>query len=81
VVEFREISETEWEGMPEPKPAKPPNPWDELLGAVDTGKIVVIDIPQEKLRGARIGIARSGLHARVQAGVTLSGWATCHSSQ
>ena len=59
MVEFHDISEMEWEHMPSPKPPKPPNPWDELLGAVEAGRIVMIDVPQEKLRGVRIGIART----------------------
>ena len=59
MTEFREIDEQEWEQMPPPKPAKPPNRWDALLDAVESGKIVLLDVRDGKLKGTRIGLARS----------------------
>lgn len=55
---YREISETEWERIPAPKASRPPNPWDEVVALLEAGKIVELEVSEEKLRGTRIGIAR-----------------------
>lgn len=58
MVRFREITEQDWEKLPEPKPPRAPSQWDEVLGVVESGKIVELDIPEDKLKGTRIGLAR-----------------------
>jgi hypothetical protein len=59
MVKFRVITEQEWEKYPEPKPKKPPNQWDEVLGVLESGKLVELPVPEGKLSGTRIGLARS----------------------
>lgn len=55
---YREISETEWQRIPAPKPARPPSQWDEVVALLESGTIVELEVSEEKLRGTRIGIAR-----------------------
>jgi hypothetical protein len=59
MVEYKEIPEREWEKYPPPTPPRPPNQWDEVLGVLEGGKIVELAVPEEKIRGTRIGLARS----------------------
>lgn len=59
MVEYTVITETEWEKYPEPKAPKPPNQWDKVLGVVNSGQIVKLTIPEEKLQGTRSGLTRS----------------------
>jgi hypothetical protein len=59
LIDFKKIDEKEWEKFPEPQVTKPPNRWDEVLGVLEGGNIVEISVPEEKLKGTRIGIARS----------------------
>jgi len=59
MVDFKEITEREWEKFPPPTTPRPPNQWDEVLGVLEGGKLVELAVPEEKLRGTRIGLARS----------------------
>jgi hypothetical protein len=59
VVEYKEITDREWEKYPSPTPPRPPNQWDEVLGVLEGGKAVELAVPEEKIRGTRIGMARS----------------------
>jgi hypothetical protein len=35
------------------------NRWDEALGVLESGKVIVIPVTEDKLKGVRIGLARS----------------------
>jgi hypothetical protein len=59
MVSFRELKDEEFEKIPSPKPPKPPNQWDEVLGVLESGKAVDLEVPENKLRGTRIGLARA----------------------
>jgi hypothetical protein len=59
MVDFKKIGEKDWEKYPVPQIIKPLNRWDEVLGVLEAGEIVEIPAPEEKLRGMRIGLARS----------------------
>ena len=58
-VEFDTVSLNEWQEIPAPTPPKPQNRFEQLLLSVAEGKIVRVDVKDEKdLKGTRIGIAR-----------------------
>lgn len=59
MIDFKKIDEKEWGKFPAPQPQRPPNRWDEALGVLEGGAIIEIAVPEEKLRGTRIGLARS----------------------
>ena len=59
MIDFKKIDQKEWEKFPEPQIAKAPNRWDEVLGILEGGDIVEIPVAEEKLKGVRIGLARS----------------------
>ncbi len=59
MVTFRKITQREWEKYPEPTPPKPTNRWDEVLGVLDGGDLVELEVTEDKLKGVRIGLARS----------------------
>lgn len=58
-VDFKKIGQKEWDKFPEPQVQKPPNRWEEVLGLLEAGEIVEIPVPADKLKGTRIGLARS----------------------
>lgn len=77
MVSFRVISEKDWEKLPAPKPPAPPNPWDEVLGQLAEGKVIQMDVEDDKVKGVRIGLARSAANRGMklefrQLGGTLS---------
>ena len=59
MIDFKKIDQKEWEKFPEPQVQKPPNRWEEVLGLLESGEIVEIPVVAEKLKGTRIGLARS----------------------
>jgi hypothetical protein len=59
MMEFKTIDEKEWEKFPKPEPPKAPNRWDEVLGVLEGRQIVEMPVAEDKLRGVRIGLARS----------------------
>lgn len=59
LIDFKKIGEKDWEKYPVPQVQKPVNRWDEVLGVLEGGSIVELPVAQEKLRGVRIGLARS----------------------
>lgn len=59
MVQFRELKDEEFERIPPPIPPKPPNQWDEILGVLESGKAIDLDVPEGKIKGMRIGLARA----------------------
>lgn len=58
-IEFATVTLDEWEQIPAPVPQKPEDRFEQLLASVGEGKIVRVDLKEEKdLKGTRIGIAR-----------------------
>ncbi len=57
-MQWREVSAQEFEQIPG-KAASQPNRWDEVLDAIDQGKIIEIPATSENsIRGMRVGIGR-----------------------
>ena len=59
MVEFKTIDRKEWDKFPTPQPTTPTNRWENVLVALESGGIVELQVPEDKLRGTRIGLARS----------------------
>lgn len=59
-LQFRAVSEEDWEAMPTPqKAAKKHSELDDLVDQLETGEILRIEVVDEKhLKGTRIGLAR-----------------------
>ncbi len=71
-MEFKELTEKQWESLPSSKP-KVQNPWDEVLGKLESGKIVQLEVPDDKIRGTRIGLARSATFRGMKLEFRVSG--------
>jgi hypothetical protein len=57
-LEYRKITEDEWNRLPT-KPGREPDEIDRLLDDVEQGKIVQLDVPDDKLlRGMRVSLSR-----------------------
>jgi hypothetical protein len=58
MAEWHKISQREWDALPPPTSKKRESVWKDVLDELKEGEIIALVVPEGKLNGWRIGLAR-----------------------